>query len=154
MSREVSRRTSHVAASSGPGLGHDETWEAARAIMSSSSDVDDEDDEGGGGGGALLVDTESVEGGDGGAEYDFLLAVVVVVVVVSPPPPPPPPPPSGGRGGGTSGGASHRALKDGNIDVNIAVRGLIGMSGVAVGGNSKIGPVLLSSLSNDDASMF
>ena len=72
------------------------------------------------------------EGGDGGAEYDFLLLAVVVVVVS--------PPPSGGRGGGTSGGASHRALKDGNIDVNIAVRGLIGMSGVAVGGNSKIGP--------------
>ena len=113
VSREVSRRTSHVAASSGPGLGHDETWEAARAIMSSSSDVDDEDDEGGGGGGALLVDTESVEGGDGGAEYDFLLLAVVVVVVS--------PPPSGGRGGGASGGASHRALKDGNIDVNIVV---------------------------------
>ena len=132
VSREVSRRTSHVAASSGPGLGHDETWEAARAIMSSSSDVDDEDDEGGGGGGALLVDTESVEGGDGGAEYDFLLLAVVVVVVS-----PPPPPPSGGRGGGASGGASHRALKDGNIDVNIAVRGLIVMNERrCVGGNS------------------
>jgi len=132
VSREVSRRTSHVAASSGPGLGHDETWEAARAMMSSSSD----DDEDGGGGGALLVDTESAEGGDGGEEYDFLLAVVVVVS-------PPPPPPSGGRGGGTSGGASHRALKDGNIDVNIAVRGVrlkvyVVMSGVAVGGNSKL----------------
>ena len=84
-----------MAASSGPGLGHDDTAAAAFAMASSV----------GGGGGA---DVE-VSASFGGADF---VAVSPEAVL----------PPTGGRGGGGRG-ASHRVVKRGNIIVDRGVGG-------------------------------
>jgi|Transcript_1277 hypothetical protein len=94
VSSDTRRRTSHVAASRGPGLGHDDTAAAALAISSSEGES--------GRGGADVVDGAAADGSGGGGG-DFVES-------------PGDAPPIAGRGGGDSAGESHCVVKRGKMD--------------------------------------
>ena len=110
VSNVVNRRTSHVAPSSGPGFGQEDTAAAAFVILSSSIDG------GAAGGGVLVVESEAVGGGGGKEVVDSLVSgdfnIVSPDAVLLPPD-------IGGRGGGAE---SHLVRKIGsNSDDNTIV---------------------------------